>query len=84
MAYLIQVMNPVLGDRKIKDWDPDKPGDKESIIAFFKEKLSQGFRAYAFKKGEDIGKLVTKFDETAERILLSADRVRVTVPTYRG
>lgn len=66
-----------------KEWDPNKPGALEEIRAFFEEKLSKGFRAYALKKGET-SRLITKFDEEAERIVLTADKVKVVLPVTKG
>jgi len=65
-----------------KEWDPEKPGELEKMREWFKKKMSAGFRAFAFK-GEGPGKLITEFDEEAERIILSADRIKM-VPIGRG
>lgn len=65
-----------------KEWDPEKPGELEKMRKWFKQKMSIGFRAFAFK-GKGPGKLITEFDEEAERIILTADRIKM-VPTGRG
>ena len=79
----VQFVHPLMGHEPV-EWDPDKPGDIERMREWFKEKLSQGFQAFAFNKGEKLGKLITKFDETAESIILSADRLKVVPKPTRG
>lgn len=65
-----------------KEWDPNVPGELKKMREWFKQKLSVGFRAFAFK-GKGPGKLITEFDEDAERIILTSDRIKV-VPIGRG
>ena len=65
------------------EWDPNIPGELEKMREWFKEKLAVGFRAFAFK-GKGAGKLITKFDEDAERIVLTSDRIKVVPTAYGG
>lgn len=66
------------------EWDPSKPGELEKIRKFFTEKLKAGFLAFVFPKDGGPGKLIKKFDEAAERIVLVADRVKVVQPARGG
>jgi len=79
----VDFVHPFLGHEPI-EWDPDKPGELERMIAWFKEKIDAGFHAFAFKKGEKVGKLINKFDETAEKIILTSSRIKVVQPPIRG
>lgn len=65
------------------EWDPNVPGELKKMKEWFIEKLSVGFRAFAFK-GKGPGKLITKFDEEAERIVLTSDRIKVVPTAYGG
>lgn len=65
------------------EWDPNVPGELEKMKKWFIEKLGVGFRAFAFK-GKGPGKLITKFDEEAERIVLTSDRIKVVPAGYGG
>jgi len=51
---------------------------------WFNEKLAAGFHAFAFKEGEKLGTLITKFDEAAEKIIMSASRIKVVQPPRGG
>lgn len=79
----VKFVHPLSGHEPVK-WDPSIPGELEKMKEWFKEKLDAGFRAFAFKKGEKIGKLITKFDEEAEHIILSSEDIRMTQPLRGG
>lgn len=79
----VDFVHPLRGHEP-KEWNPDEPGDLEKMKAWFKEKLDLGFQAFAFHKGEKLGRLITKFDENAEKIILSASRIKVVQPPVRG
>lgn len=66
-----------------KEYDPSDPEDLAEIRELFKEKLSKGWLAYAINEGKD-PKAITKFDEDAERIILTADKVRIRHPSHGG
>lgn len=66
-----------------KEWDPNIPGQLEEMRQWFKNKLKAGFRAFALNEGDEAGKLITDFDEEAERIILVADKIKM-VPPARG
>jgi len=66
-----------------KEWDPGKPGALEEMKEFFKEKLSKGFRAFALDK-EGNSHPITEFDEAAERVVMTAEKVTVLGPTRGG
>ena len=63
------------------EWDPNVPGELERMREWFKKKLKAGFRAFAFKDGS--AKLITKFDEEAERLILTASNIKM-VPMAVG
>jgi len=65
------------------EWDPSVPGELKRMREWFKKKLEDGFRAFAFK-GKGPGKYITKFDEEAEKIILTADRIKVVMPGIGG
>lgn len=79
----VDFVHPLLG-HKPKKWDPEVPGDTERMIKWFKEKIAAGFNAFAFKEGETVGKLITKFDEAAEKIILSSSNIKVVQPPRGG
>jgi len=79
----VKFVHPLSGDEPVK-WDPNIPGELERMRQWFKEKLDAGFRAFAFKSGEKLGRLITTFDEEAERIILSSEQIRMTQPMRGG
>jgi len=79
----VKFIHPLSGDEPI-EWDPKVPGELERMREWFKGKLAAGFRAFAFKKGEKLGRLITKFDEEAERIILTSEQIRMTQPLCGG
>ena len=79
----VKFVHPLSGDEPIK-WDPDIPGELDRMRKWFKDKLEKGFRAFAFKKGEKLGRLITTFDEEAERIILTSDEIKMTQPMRGG
>jgi len=66
-----------------KEWDPSIPDELKQMREWFEKKLKDGFRAFAFR-GDGPGKLITKFDEDAEKIILTADRIKVVMPGRGG
>ena len=79
----VDFVHPLLGHEP-KEWNPDEPGELEKMKAWFKEKLDAGFQAFAFKEGEKLGKLITTFDEAAEKIILTTSRIKVVQPPGGG
>ena len=79
----VDFVHPLEG-HKPKKWDPDVPGDLERMKKWFDEKLAAGFHAFAFKEGQKLGTLITKFDEAAEKIIMSASRIKVVQPPRGG
>jgi hypothetical protein len=65
------------------EWDPNIPGELERMRDWFKKKLKDGFRAFAFS-GDGPGELITKFDEEAEMIIMTSDRIKVVMPGMGG
>ncbi len=65
------------------EWDPNNPSDVEKIKKFFKEKLKAGFRAFVFTKDGKV-KRITEFDENAERIVLTSEKVTFWQPSKGG
>lgn len=65
------------------EWDPNIPDELKRMREWFKKKLENGFRAFAFK-GDGPGKLITTFDEDAEKIILTSDRIKVVMPARGG
>jgi len=78
----VKITSPYTG-HDVKEWDPNEPGAMERIREFFEEKLKAGFLAFAILK-DGKGKLITKFDEAAERIVLLADHVKMVQPARGG
>ena len=78
----VEIVSPLSGHEPV-EWDPNEPGAMEKVREFFKEKLKAGFHAFAlFKDGT--GKLIQKFDEEAERIVLLADKIKMVQPPRGG
>lgn len=65
------------------EWDPQIPGDFEKIKKFFEEKLKKGFRAFVFTP-DGKTKQIHKFDEDAERVVLTAKKVKMFPPIRGG
>jgi len=80
---VIQVQFVSLFGHDKKEWDPTAPGQLEEMREWFKQKLSVGFRAFAFK-GKGPGRLIQEFDEDAEKIVLTSDRIKVVPKGYGG
>ena len=80
---MIHVQFVSLRGHEPMEWDPTVPGELEKMREWFKQKLAVGFRAFAFK-GKGPGKLINEFDEAAERIVLSSDRIKVVPKGYGG
>lgn len=80
---MIRAMCISLMGHEAMEWDPNVPGELERMKEWFKKKLEAGFRAFAFKD-EGPGKLITRFDEKAEKIILTSDRIKVVQPPRGG
>lgn len=65
------------------DWDPSIPGDLKKIKKFFLEKLKKGFRAFVFTP-DGKSRQILKFDEDAERIVMTAEKVKMFPPMRGG
>jgi len=77
---LFQAVN-LLGHES-HEWDPQVPGDLKKIKKFFEEKLKAGFRAFAFTPDGET-RQIHEFDEDAERVVLTAEKVKM-LPPIRG
>lgn len=58
------------GDTKII-WDSDVPDEVESAREQFNKLRKKGFIAYKVKKGGEKGEVITEFDASAEKLILS-------------
>jgi len=65
------------------NWDPAISGDLKKIKKFFEEKLKKGFRAFIFTP-DGKTKQIRNFDEDAERIVLTAEKVKMFPPMRGG
>ncbi len=65
------------------DWDPQIPGDLKKIKDFFEKKLKAGFRAFVFTP-DGKSRQIHKFDEDAERVVLTAKKVKMFPPIRGG
>ena len=66
----MRIMDAVKGDLKVV-WDKNKPDEIKAAQDQFKSLTKKGYIAFKVKKGGDAGKQIRKFDEKAEKIILS-------------
>lgn len=65
------------------NWDPQVSGDLKKIKKFFEKKLKAGFRAFVFTK-DGKTRQIHKFDKDAERVVLTAEKVKMFPPITGG
>jgi hypothetical protein len=62
------------GDTKVM-WSADNPDEVKAAKKTFDTLRKKGFMAYTVQKGGGKGEVLTEFDKTAERIILSPQLV---------
>lgn len=65
----LHIMDRMHGDKRLQ-WDVENKKDLKKIEDAFNEKKKEGFLAIAYEAGSKVGKLIHKFDETFDRIVM--------------
>lgn len=66
---VLHIMTPFDGDKRVK-WEKENKKDVKKVKRLFSEKIKDGFLAFGYMAGEKTGKIIKKFDEAFDRILL--------------
>ena len=72
-----------LDGHKTHDWDPNIPAELKKIKKIFADKLKTGFRAFALTP-DGKSHPIKKFDEAAERIIMTAEKTVLFQPNRGG